>query len=67
MEYDNATALIVVDMQNDFADPEGSLYVPDGDRMVSVVNREIDRALEAGAFVVYTVDNGYTERGQWVA
>ena len=26
--YDAATALIIVDVQNDFADPAGSLYVP---------------------------------------
>jgi nicotinamidase-related amidase len=25
--YDDTTALIVVDVQNDFADPEGNLYV----------------------------------------
>ena len=55
-EYDAETALVVVDMQNDFACPEGSLYVPGGDEVVPVVNREIERALEAGAFVVYTQD-----------
>jgi nicotinamidase/pyrazinamidase len=54
--YDLATALIVVDVQNDFADPEGSLYVTEGEQVVSVANRQIDRALEAGAFVVYTAD-----------
>ena len=55
-EYDGETALIVVDMQNDFADPEGSLYVPGGEEVVPVVNREIERALKADAFVVYTQD-----------
>ena len=55
-EYDAETALVVVDMQNDFADPEGSLYVAGGEEVVSVVNREIEAALEAGAFVVYTQD-----------
>ena len=54
--YDSETALIVVDMQNDFADPEGSLFVPGGDAVVARVNREIERAREAGAFVVYTQD-----------
>ncbi len=29
--YDGKTALLVVDMQNDFADPEGSLYVAGGE------------------------------------
>jgi nicotinamidase/pyrazinamidase len=54
--YDGETALIVVDMQNDFADAEGSLYVPGGEEVVPVVNREVRRAREAGAFVVYTQD-----------
>jgi nicotinamidase/pyrazinamidase len=54
--YDGETALIVVDMQNDFADPEGSLHVPGGEEVVVVVNREIERARDAGAFVVYTQD-----------
>jgi nicotinamidase/pyrazinamidase len=30
MKYDSETALIVVDVQNDFADPKGSLYVKGG-------------------------------------
>jgi nicotinamidase/pyrazinamidase len=56
IEYDNKTALIVVDVQNDFADPKGGLYVPDGDGIIPVVNREIDRAVSSGATVVYTQD-----------
>ncbi|HEV8296583.1 MAG TPA: isochorismatase family protein [Acidimicrobiales bacterium] len=54
--YDERTALIVVDVQNDFADPDGSLYVRDGERVVPVINREIQRARAAGALVVYTRD-----------
>jgi nicotinamidase/pyrazinamidase len=54
--YDGETALIVVDVQNDFADPEGGLYVAGGEEVVPIVNREIERAREAGAFVVYTQD-----------
>ena len=30
-EYRPGSALIVVDVQNDFADPAGALYVPGGD------------------------------------
>ncbi|MDQ3765875.1 MAG: isochorismatase family protein [Actinomycetota bacterium] len=56
MDYDHRTALIVVDVQNDFADPEGALYVQDGERVVEVINREVDRAVSAGALVVYTQD-----------
>jgi nicotinamidase/pyrazinamidase len=56
MEYDTGTALIVVDIQNDFADPKGSLYVNGGEEIVSVLNREIDKASGGGALVVYTQD-----------
>ena len=55
-EYDAATALIVVDMQNDFADPSGGLAVRGGDAVVQPVNREIERARSAGALVVLTQD-----------
>ncbi|MGH2756868.1 MAG: isochorismatase family protein [Actinomycetota bacterium] len=56
MDYDAGTALIVVDVQNDFADPNGSLYVPGGDEILPVVNRAIDEARAADALVVYTQD-----------
>jgi nicotinamidase/pyrazinamidase len=54
--YDERSALLVVDVQNDFADPNGSLYVEGGEEIVPFVNREIDRATGAGSFVVYTQD-----------
>jgi nicotinamidase/pyrazinamidase len=54
--YDEKTALVVVDVQNDFADPEGSLYVRGGNAIIPRVNDEIGRATAAGAFVVYTQD-----------
>lgn len=54
--YDRETALIVVDVQNDFADPNGGLYVMDGESVVPVINSEIAGARSAGARVVYTAD-----------
>ena len=54
--YDDKTALIVVDVQNDFADPKGSLYVRDGEAVVPVINEEIEAATKSGALVVYTQD-----------
>jgi nicotinamidase/pyrazinamidase len=54
--YDERSALIVVDVQNDFADPAGSLYVRGGEEVVPVVNAQIEEALTAGAFVAYTQD-----------
>ena len=55
-EYDDHTALLVVDVQNDFADPSGSLYVKRGEEVVAVANEEIRRARRAGALVAYTQD-----------
>jgi nicotinamidase/pyrazinamidase len=54
--YDPSTALIIVDVQNDFADPAGSLFVKGAADVVRMVNGESRRATEAGAFVVYTQD-----------
>lgn len=54
--YDDRTALLVVDVQNDFAHPDGNLYVDEGEQVVPVINREIDAAREAGALIVYTQD-----------
>ena len=54
--YDQRTALLVVDVQNDFGHPKGSLYVRGGGRVVGVANREIRSARAAGALIAYTQD-----------
>lgn len=54
--YDVRTALVVVDVQNDFADPDGSLPVPGADAVITAVNSEVDAAADAGAAIVYTLD-----------
>jgi nicotinamidase/pyrazinamidase len=54
--YDAQTALVVVDVQNDFAHPEGGLYVKDGEAVVPVINEAIAEAQQAGALVAYTAD-----------
>ena len=54
--YDPRSALIVVDMQNDFADPKGSLSVARGLDTIPVVNAAAWAAIRAGAFVAYTQD-----------
>jgi nicotinamidase/pyrazinamidase len=54
--YDPTTALLVVDVQNDFADPSGSLYVRGGEEIVAFVNAEIERARSARAAVLFTQD-----------
>jgi nicotinamidase/pyrazinamidase len=54
--YDERTALAVVDVQNDFADLGGSLYVRTGEDVIPVANVEAREAHAAGAFVVFTQD-----------
>ena len=54
--YDPQTALIVVDIQNDFADPDGSLYVSGASDVIDHANRAISDASRSGALVVYTQD-----------
>ncbi len=56
VSYNEATALLVVDVQNDFANPNGGLYVGGGEEVVPIINLEIDRARTAGGFVCYTQD-----------
>lgn len=54
--YDARTALVVVDLQNDFADPAGRLAVTGGDAIVPAVNDAVRDAVDAGALVVATQD-----------
>lgn len=54
--YQPGTALIVVDVQNDFADPAGGLSVAGGDRIIPTINGEIAMATNNGAIVVATQD-----------
>jgi nicotinamidase/pyrazinamidase len=56
MEYDEASALLVLDVQNDFADPTGNLYVPGGEEAIEFINEQIVEASRRGAMVVYTQD-----------
>ena len=55
-EYDPATALVVVDVQNDFADPGGSLAVTGGEDAIPFINEQVGAAETSGAVVVYTQD-----------
>jgi nicotinamidase/pyrazinamidase len=55
-DYGPATALIVVDVQNDFADPAGSLSVSRAGHILPRINVEVAAARAAGSLVVYTQD-----------
>ncbi|MEZ5176497.1 MAG: isochorismatase family protein [Acidimicrobiia bacterium] len=54
--YGETTALIVVDVQNDFAHPDGSLFVSGAPRVMTSINEQADAAAAAGSLVVRTQD-----------
>jgi nicotinamidase/pyrazinamidase len=56
VRFDAGTALLVVDVQNDFADPKGALYVAGGETVLPLVNAMLADAVAAGAAVVYSRD-----------
>ena len=56
LSFGPAVALVVVDVQNDFADPSGSLSVKGGEVVVQAVNELVAEARTAGSPVVYTQD-----------
>jgi nicotinamidase/pyrazinamidase len=56
LRYHHGVALIVTDVQNDFADPAGSLSVRGGAEIIPTINREIELADANGALVVCTQD-----------
>lgn len=56
IDWTPATALVVVDLQNDFGHPDGSLFVRGGPEVVPVVNQLTAAAQAAGAPVVYSKD-----------
>ncbi len=53
---DPSVALVVVDVQNDFADPRGSLFVPGGVEVAANCAALMGDASEAGAIVICTQD-----------
>lgn len=55
MTVENKRALIVVDVQNDFC-PGGSLAVPEGDKVISPLNRLIEEFLSKGETVIKSRD-----------
>jgi nicotinamidase-related amidase len=57
MQLDSdSTALVVVDMQNGFCHPDGSLYAPPSEAVIDTITDVVDRARAAGVQVVFTRD-----------
>jgi nicotinamidase-related amidase len=59
------TALIVVDMQNDFVKDGGSLVVPDAEGTIPAIRRLLDPARESGMKVVFTQDTHTEGDPEW--
>lgn len=59
------TAVIVVDMQNDFVKPEGSLHVEAAAGTIPSIQGLLEAARQAGARVVYTQDTSYEGDPEW--
>ncbi len=55
------TALVIVDMQNDFVLPDGKLPVPGAEETIPAVRELLDFAHERGLHVIYTQDSHEAE------
>ena len=59
------TALVVVDMQNDFVRPGGSLCVPDAEATIPAIGALLDLARAHGMRVVYSQDTHGDGDPEW--
>lgn len=59
------TALVVVDMQNDFVHPEGALHVPAAREALPHMEDLLDRARAVGVRVAYTQDTHREGDPEW--
>jgi len=55
----NRGAVIVVDMQNDFVNPRGKLFVPTAPSTVPKIKTLVEKARRCGVLVIYTKDTHY--------
>lgn len=55
------TAVLVVDMQNDFAHPDGKLFGPAAREIIPKIAGLLERARRSGVKVVYTQDTHYPD------
>lgn len=59
------SALVVVDMQNDFVKPGGSLVVADAQATVPAIAALLGRARQAGVHIAYTQDTHTVGDPEW--
>ncbi len=53
------TALIIVDMQNDFVKPQGRLYVPSAEKTIEPIRRLLEKARRHEVMTIFTQDTHY--------
>lgn len=53
------TAVIVVDMQNEFANPKGRLYLPSIRQIIPAIRSLLSKARQKKVTIVYTMDTHY--------
>lgn len=59
------TAVVVVDMQNDFVKPGGTLVVEAAGETIVAIQRLLDRARAGGVHVAYTQDTHFEGDREW--
>jgi nicotinamidase-related amidase len=59
------TALVVVDMQNDFVKPDGALNVPDAPETVPRIRALLETARQRGVHVAFTQDTHREDDPEW--
>jgi nicotinamidase-related amidase len=55
------TAVIIVDMQNDFVRPEGKLFVPSAPKTIGPIRKLLEKARSRDVMVIYTMDTHYPD------
>ncbi|ABM79940.1 cysteine hydrolase family protein [Hyperthermus butylicus] len=55
------TAVIVVDMQNDFVRPEGKLFVPTAPKTIQAIRELLEKARRHAVMTIYTMDTHYSD------
>lgn len=59
------TALVIVDMQNDFVKEGGALVVPDAEATIPAIRRLLALARESGMKIVFTQDTHGEDDPEW--
>ncbi len=52
----DSTAVVLVDMQNGFCHPDGSMYAPGSEEVIEPITDLVSRARDAGSRIVFTRD-----------